>query len=54
MPSEKIRSKEDTWSTNELKKALNKDEIRKERERLKRERRDGKGEDINEYEEKER
>lgn len=54
MPSEKIRSKEDTWSTNELKKALNKDEIRKERERLKRERRDGKGEDINEHEEKER
>ncbi|XP_061183329.1 cytoplasmic dynein 2 intermediate chain 1-like [Saccostrea echinata] len=54
MPSEKVRSKEDTWTTNELKKALNKDEIRKERERLKRERREGKGEDINEYEEKER
>lgn len=54
MPSEKIRSKEDTWSTNELKKALNKDEIRKERERLRRERKEGRGEDINEYEERER
>ncbi|XP_055997443.1 cytoplasmic dynein 2 intermediate chain 1-like isoform X3 [Ostrea edulis] len=53
MPSEKIRSKEDTWSTNELKRALNKDEIRKERERLRRERKEGK-EDINDYDEKDR